>query len=456
MRRKRKLFLIIFAAALVFSLIGGANLITEEAAAAEKDFIPEIDYERFELDNGLEVYVLEDDSIPVINYSLYYDVGSINEKSGETGMAHFLEHMMFSESKNLNEGEFNDIIDEIGGETNAMTTYDYTRYYGEVPSNMLELVISLEAERMSNLEFVSEEVEKEREIIIQERKTRIQADVFSRNLEKVQAKAFEDTALEHQIIGSIDDLESMSLENIKAFYNKYYSPNNATLVLSGDLDADKANQLAKKYFGDIAKTDIDENKELAEKNWEFQAGEKLELKDNTQVPIVQMLYDTPQGNHKDQVAIDALLNILVNNNTARVKSELQRDKRLIIETAGFNTKLEVPGFSFIYFVPTEQMNLDKAQKAFDEEINNIIENGISKDELEIIKNNELKSANFNQRSSESLAELVGLGAANYDNPDFYLEYIEEVYNLREKDIIEAAKEYFSADNRITGNIIPQY
>ncbi|MFW5737266.1 MAG: M16 family metallopeptidase, partial [Halanaerobium sp.] len=430
--------------------------ITEEAAAAEKDFIPEIDYERFELDNGLEVYILEDDSIPVINYSLYYDVGSINEKSGETGMAHFLEHMMFSESKNLNEGEFNDIIDEIGGETNAMTTYDYTRYYGEVPSNMLELVISLEAERMSNLEFDSEEVEKEREIIIQERKTRIQADVFSRNLEKVQAKAFEDTALEHQIIGSIDDLESMSLENIKAFYNKYYSPNNATLVLSGDLDADKAHQLAKKYFGDIAKADIDENKELAEKNWEFQAGEKLELKDNTQVPIVQMLYDTPQGNHKDQVAIDALLNILVNNNTARVKSELQRDKRLIIETAGFNTKLEVPGFSFIYFVPTEQMNLDKAQKAFDEEINNIIENGISKDELEIIKNNELKSANFNQRSSESLAELVGLGAANYDNPDFYLEYIEEVYNLREKDIIEAAKEYFSADNRITGNIIPQY
>ena len=455
MRKKRKLFVIILASAMLFTLLG-MHVISDSVRASEKEFIPEIDYNRFELDNGFEIYVVEDDSIPVINYSLYYDVGSINEKSGQTGMSHFLEHMMFLESKNLDKGEFNDIIKEVGGESNAMTTYDYTTYYGEVPSTMLELVMALESERMVNLEFDSDEIEREKEVISQERKTRIYSNNFSKNLEKVQAKAFKDTSLEHQVIGWMDDLKSIKLEEIKDFYDKYYSPNNATLVLSGDLDSNKAHELARKYFGDFSATDIDENKDLKEKNWEFQAGEELEFKENTQVPIVMMLYDTPKGDHIDQVAIDALLNILVNNNTARIKSELKRDKRLIIETAGFNTKLEVPGYSLIYFVPTNQMNLDKAQKAFDEEINRIIENGITEEELKIVKKNELKSANFNQRSSESLAELLGLGAANYDNPDFYVEYIEEVYNLTEEDIIEAAQKYFSSDNRVTGNILPQY
>ena len=455
MRRKRKLFVLIFAVTLVFS-IAGMQLTVDKTVAADNEFIPEINYDHFELDNGFDVYVVEDESIPVINYSLFYDVGSIYEKKGKTGMAHFLEHMMFLESENLDKGEFNDIIDEVGGKSNAMTTYDYTRYYGEVPSTMLELVMSLEAERMSNLKLNSKEVEREKEVIIQERLTRIQSNVFSKNLEKLQEKAFEDTPLEHQIVGWIEDLKSMKLKEIKDFYNKYYSVNNATLVLSGDLDSKEAHDLAQKYFGGYAKADFAGDKELKEKSWDIKAGKDLEFKDNTRVPIVMMIYDTPKGNHKDQVAIDALLNILVNNNTARVKSELQRDKRLIIETAGFNTKLEVPGFSLIYFVPINQGNLDKAQKAFDEEIKNIIENGISEDELEIVKNKELKSANFNQRSSESLAQLVGLGAANYDNPDFYLEYIEEVHNLKEEDIINAAKKYFSPDSRVTGTIVPQY
>ncbi|MGM0438802.1 MAG: M16 family metallopeptidase [Bacillota bacterium] len=453
MSKQRKSFSTILVLIMILTLTG-MNLISDSALAVEKEFIPEIDYTNFELDNGFEIYVVEDDSIPVINYSLYYDVGSINEKSGQTGKAHFLEHMMFLESKNLDKGEFNDIINEVGGESNAMTTHDYTTYYGEVSANMLELIMSLEAERMVNLEFNSNEVEREREVIVQERKTRIQSDIFSKNLEKIQAKAFEDNALEHQVIGWEEDIKSISLEEIKDFYEKYYSPNNAVLVLSGDLDSDEAHELAKEYFGDFKAADIEKNEKLKEKNWKFKAGQELEYKENTQVPIVMMLYDTTAGDHKDQVAIDALLNILVNNKTARVKSELKRDKRLIIETAGLNTKLEVPGYAMTYFVPTNQMNLDKAQKAFDAEIERIINNGLKEEELEIIKNKELKSANFNQRNSESLAELLGLGAANYDNPEFYVEYVESVYNLTEDDIIEAAQKYFDPDNRVIGNIIP--
>ncbi|MFW6269382.1 MAG: M16 family metallopeptidase [Bacillota bacterium] len=455
MRSNRKIPVVIVFLTIMLTFVG-MNVISNSAIAVEREFIPEIDYKHFELDNGFEIYVVEDDNIPVINYSLYYDVGSINEESGKTGMAHFLEHMMFLESKNLDKGEFNDIIDEVGGESNAMTTYDYTTYYGEVPSTMLELIMALEAERMVNLEFDADEVEREREVIVQERRTRIQSDIFSKNLEKVQSKAFKNTALEHQIIGWEEDIKSISLEELKDFYEKYYSPNNAVLVLSGDVDSSEVYDLAKEYFGDFAASDIDKNKDLKEKNWEFQAGQELEFKDNTQVPIVMMLYDTPAGDNKDQVAIDALLNILVNNETSRVKTELKRDKRLIIETAGINTKLEVPGYAMTYFVPENQMKLDEAQKAFDKEINNIIENGIKEEELEIVKNKELKSANFNQRSSESLAELLGLGAANYNNPDFYKDYVENVYNLTEDDIVEVAEKYFDPDKRVMGNILPNF
>ncbi|MGM0437488.1 MAG: insulinase family protein, partial [Bacillota bacterium] len=152
----------------------------------------------------------------------------------------------------------------------------------------------------------------------------------------------------------------------------------------------------------------------------------------------------------------ALLNILVNNKTSRVKSELQRDKNLIIETAGINTKLEVPGYALTYLVPSNQNNLGKVQKAFDTEIERIINNGLKEEELEIIKKQELKNANFNQRSSKNLAELLGLGAANYNNPDFYVEYVEKVYNLEEEDIIRVAKKYFAPDNRVKGNVIPNY
>ncbi|MGM0438098.1 MAG: M16 family metallopeptidase, partial [Bacillota bacterium] len=335
-RKKKILFTVILVSALIISLLG-ISINSDSVVAAENKFIPEIDYTQFELDNGFEVYVVEDDSVPVVNYSLYYDVGSINEKSGQTGMAHFLEHMMFLESKNLDKGEFNDFIDEVGGESNAMTTYDYTTYYGEVPASKLELIMALEAERMVNLEFDSNEVEREREVIVQERKTRIQSNIFSKNLEKIQEEAFKNTGLAHQVIGWEEDIKSISLDEINTFYEKYYSPNNAVLVLSGNVDPREAHHLAKEYFGDFSASNIDENKELGEKNWEFQAGKKLEFKDNTQVPIMMMLYDTPEGNHNDQVAIDALLNILVNNKTSRVKSELQRDKNLIIETAGINT-----------------------------------------------------------------------------------------------------------------------
>jgi len=449
---KKSIFITLFIVS-ILSLLG-MNIFADSAKAAEDKFIPKINYTQFQLDNGLEIFVVEDKSIPVINYSLYYDVGSIDEKTGKTGMAHFLEHMMFLKSENLAKGEFNDLITEVGGKTNAMTTYDYTRYHGEVPANMLELVMALEAERMVNLKFESKELEREREVILQERNTRIQSNIFSKNLEKLQKEAFTNTPLEHQVIGWEEGLKSITLEDMKGFYEKYYAPNNAVLVLSGDVNPDKAHKLAKKYFGGLSASNL--NKDQKTKSWKINAGKKLKFKENTRLPITMMLYDTPVGNHSDQVAIDALLNILVNNKTSRVKSELKREQKLIIETAGFNTKLEVPGYALIYLVPGNQMNMEKVQKAFDNEIERIINEGLKKKELKIIKNQELKKANFNQRSSQSLAKLLGLGAANYNNPEFYVEYVEDVYNLKEKDIIKAAKKYFNPENRITGNVIPNY
>lgn len=453
MIKKRKSFAVNLILIMILTF-AGMHVIDDLTIAAENKSIPEYNYKQFELENGFEVYVMEDDSIPVINYYLYYDVGSIDEKSGQTGISHFLEHMMFLESENLDKGEFNDIINEIGGKSNAMTTYDYTTYYGEVSDNMLEMIMALESERMINLEFDSAEVERERGVLVQERKTRIMSNVFSRNLEKIKAKAFKNTALEHQVVGWMEDIKSISSEELKAYYEKYYSPNNAVLVLSGDVDSAEVFQLAKKYFGDFKASDIEGENEVEEKSWEFKAGKELNLKDNTQVPIIMMLYNIPEGNHSDQVAIESLLDILVNNRSSRVKSKLQRDKRLIIETGSFNIKLEVPGFALIYLVPTNQMNLNEAQKAFDAEIERIINNGLKEEELEIIKNNELKTTNFNQRNSKTMAKFLGLGASNYNNPGFYSKYVESVYNLTENDIIEVAKKYFDPDNRVIGNIIP--
>ncbi|MFW6281769.1 MAG: M16 family metallopeptidase, partial [bacterium] len=315
----------------------------------------EYDYQEFELDNGLKIMVFPDDDIPLLKLSIYYNVGSIDEPKGKTGISHFLEHSMFLGTEAVPNGKIDDLISSVGGQLNAATTFDYTYYYHEVPSSMLELVMALEADRMTNLKFNAQEIAREKEVIKQERRMRTENNILNKGFEEIKAEAFADTPLEHNVIGWMDDIDSITVSDLQDYYNKYYAPNNALLVLSGDVKAESVKLLAEKYYSDLEKSKI-QKKEFNFPEQKEEIVHKIKL--DTQIPYTLMLYKIPAGNHKDIAALEIFLDILANQKSARLKEKLQKEEQLILGSNAFLYPLKAPSFALVYFIPSEENLVD--------------------------------------------------------------------------------------------------
>jgi zinc protease len=319
--KKRNLFfyfMCILSLVLIFSSAAAANIELEQ---------PE--YQSFKLDNGLEVMVFPDHSIPLLRYSIYYNVGSIDEVEGETGISHFLEHLMFLGTDNLPEGEIDDLISSVGGQLNAATSYDYTYYYHEVPSSMLELVMALESDRMNNLSFNEQEINREREVIKQERRMRTENNIFARGFEEIKAHAFEDSYLEHDVIGWMEDINSISPQELENHYQSYYAPNNALIVVSGDVEAEAVKNLAEKYYAEYQAENLeDKDFELAAQMEEKTKTVNLE----TNIPYALQIYRIPPADNLEIAAVEIFLDILANNQSSRLKEKLQKEMGIILDS----------------------------------------------------------------------------------------------------------------------------
>lgn len=442
--RKIRLFLI---SAVILAFLFNAGVFAESSEI----LIPEMPYHHFQLDNGLQVFVFEDHRIPLVELSIFYKVGSIDEEKGLSGIAHFLEHTMFLGTESLPKGKLEKLIKSVGGQYNAVTSYDFTYYYSQVPSSKLELVMAIEADRMANLKIDPEETEREREVIRQERRSSVENNVFMAGLERIQAKAFPESSLNHHVIGWMEDMENIKVEDLKRYYDTYYAPNNAVLVVAGDADFAEVKTLAEKYFAGYGRREI-KRPEFVVDRQEAEISEVVEL--FTNVPFTVMLYKTPEGNHPDTLAIGIFLDVLVNNQSSRVIQELQNKENLILETGAILYSLRVPGYALVYLVPAHEDLIEKAQKAFDREIARIINEGIAEEEFQAVKKAVEKELIFSQREIESMAAQIGLSQLNYDNPDLYKEQLVYLNQLTVEDIVEIAKEYFTKENRTVGYIVP--
>lgn len=425
-------------------------LVAGTAVATDNFVVPEIDYATFTLDNGLEVFVIEDDSVPLVDVSIYYNVGSIDEPQGKTGISHFLEHTMFLGTESLGKGMVEQLISSVGGNYNAMTSNDLTFYYFQVPSSKLELAMAIEADRMNNLKIDPVDIEREREVIKQERRGSLENDVFSAALEQVQAVAFPNSSLGHQVVGHMEDLNNITAADLQAYYKNYYCPSNAVLVVTGDAKLAEVKQLTEKYFsgyaaGNVVRPEVNITPLESEVVFEIPA--------NSSIPISVMIYRTAQGNDPDIMAISVFLNILINNQSSRVKQELLQ-KQLIIETGGFPFEIRVPGYALLYTVPMSIDHLPIAQQAFDAEIEKIIADGVTQEELNIVKKAVMKTMIMSQKDPASMASSIAVGALQYGQPNMLQEQIEYLNNLTVEDIQAVAAKYFQPDNRVLGNVIP--
>ncbi|MBM7556113.1 M16 family metallopeptidase [Halanaerobacter jeridensis] len=447
---KKKLKIIILLSLLLISLGNGATLAQKETTS--EVFIPEINYTEFKLDNGLEIYVLEDHQLPLVNFSVWYKVGSIDERDGISGISHLLEHTMFLGTETLNKGQIHNLVKSVGGSNNAGTFYDYTKYYEELPSSKLELAMAIESDRMRNLAINPQEFRREKKVVKQERRKRVENSVFWSSLEEVQSKAWANTPLEHQIIGWMEDLNQIDLQNMKDYYRQYYAPNNAALVVSGDVKPQQVKRLAQKYYGDYQAQKI-ERIQFAKPQQKKE--QEVTVRKVTRVPFIQMIYPIPAANDEDIIAIKALMDILVNNSSSRVKEHLKQKQRLILE-AGSNVQgLRKEGFALLYLIPTSEQLVDRVRNSFDHQLQRIKRKGITKEELEIVKKNSLKTMIFNQRDTGTKANILAQGVVRFDNPELYKEQLSTLKNLTEADIVAAAKKYFKQQDRTIGYILPK-
>ncbi len=378
--------------------------------AAVKEITPP-DIARATLENGLEVVVVPDRRAPVVTHMVWYKAGAADDPPGKSGIAHFLEHLMFKGTKNTPAGEFSRKVAEIGGRENAFTSFDYTAYFQKVSPEALEMVMVYEADRMENLVLTDEVIEPEKNVVLQERRSRVDANPDAILSETVDATLFYHHPYGIPVIGWPQELQGLTREDAVAFYNRFYSPNNAILVVAGDVDPDATIEMARDIYGKVEKrVETIERSRTVEP--EPVAARMVEYRDErVRLPNWQRLYMTPSYMTADGLqaeSLDVLSGILGGASTSRLYGELVLEKKLATSASAYyrGTALDQGQFGF-HISPRPGVKLSEIESAIDEIIADILQNGVTQEELERAKNNLLKSIIFERDSQTTMARLYG-------------------------------------------------
>src|ERR1700735_5390097 len=324
---------------------------------------PKLVYTVHTLPNGLQVLFLEDHAIPVINLQVWYHVGSKDEQPGHTGFAHLFEHLMFKGSAHVPAEEHSRIIEAVGGFDNAETTDDSTNFYETFPSNYLERVLWLEADRMGSLNVSDENFKSEREVVKEERRVRIENQPYGYLQEDLRAAAFTVHGYHHTPIGSMADLDKATIQDVRDFFNTFYKPNNATLVIVGDFDSTQALAWANKYFDGIPAS----AKPIPRLNNPEppQTAERVAKKSysHTPLPAVVIGYKIPARYAPDSYSLDLASNILAGGESSRLYQTLVYKEQIAVQAAGFGNFTEDPNLFWAYAIMNQGHTAEEGRKA---------------------------------------------------------------------------------------------
>jgi zinc protease len=403
----------------------------------------------FMLDNGLKLIVKEDHRAPVVVSQIWYKVGASYEHIGITGVSHVLEHMMFKGTDKHPAGEFSRIIAANGGRENAFTGRDYTSYFQQLERSRLPIAFELEADRMRNLNMLQEEFTKERDVVIEERRLRTEDKPSALTYEKFMATAFQVNPYHNPIIGWMDDLQSLTLDDLNNWYQTWYSPNNATLVVAGDVDPQEVHKLAQKHFGRIPPSNLPEQKPRREPS---QQGERrITVRAPAEVPVLIMGYKTPVLRTVDEpwkaYALEVLANVLDGGDSARISRELVRGRTIAASAgAGYDLIARHDSLLTLEGTPAQGKDIAGIEKALREQITRLQREPVSEAELSRIKAQvtaakvyELDSV-FYQAMQIGQLETVGLEWQEADR------YVERINAITAEQVMAVAREYLTEEN----------
>ncbi|MBP9722902.1 MAG: insulinase family protein, partial [Gammaproteobacteria bacterium] len=317
-----------------FSMLVG-SLISIASVTGATSYALELNTHETVLNNGLKVIVKEDHRSPVIISQIWYRVGSSYEANGYTGLSHMLEHMMFKATKNLKDGEFTDIIAQKGGQQNAFTSNDYTGYYQMLGNQHLETSFQLESERMQNLLLDPAVFSKEQQVVAEERRMRTEDDPISNTHERLMAAAYISSPYHHPVIGWPDDIQNYDVKDLRSWYESWYAPNNAIIVVVGDVKPEEVFASAWKYFGNIKSKQLPVIKSRKEMK---PLGERsLTIKLPAKLPVLFMAYNVPSyktiANKKESYTLEVISSILTSGNSSRITKQLERQQELVISAS---------------------------------------------------------------------------------------------------------------------------
>lgn len=409
----------------------------------------------FTLDNGLEVVVIQDRRAPVVVQMVWYRVGAADEPDGKSGIAHFLEHLMFKGTEKIGPGAFSDTVEAQGGSDNAFTSWDYTAYFQRVASDRLDLMMQIESDRMTGLTIAPDQVDTERSVILEERNQRTDTSPGALLSEQMRAAQYLNHPYGIPIIGWRHEMEGLTRDDALAFYRQHYAPNNAILVVAGDVTPDEVRALAETHYGvipaapEIAPRDrVSEPPQLAER--------RLTMSDpRVSEPYISRSYLAPERDPGDQTkaaALTVLAELLGGSGTTSVLARaLQFDQRKAVYTAAFYDGSSVDDTTFgLVVVPTPGTSLQEAEDAMDAAIADFIAKGPDPADLERIKTQIRAADIYSRDDSDGLARLYGEALATGLTLEDVKAWPDILKSVTADDIIAAAKDVLDKRRAVTG------
>jgi zinc protease len=430
----------------VFSFIIGSILtLTPLSLRAE--------VKEFTLDNGLKVIISEDHKVPLATFQIWYRIGSRNEVSGESGLSHFLEHMMFKGTPKYGAKAFSKVIQKNGGIDNAMTTKDYTMYFETLSSDRIGIAIDLEADRMSNLLLDPQETLAERDVVMEERRMRYDDDPQNSLLESFVATSLMTHPYRRPVIGWMADIASFQRDELDSHYKKYYAPDNAFIVIAGDVNPEEIRKKIQSSFGAIRegrpqKTHITKEPE--------QLGEKrITLKKEAELPYILMGYHTPVFPGEDSPGLEVLSTILSKGKSSRIYSSLVYEKKLALNAGADYSSMNVDPFLFILWATAAPgKDIADVEKGLSAEIERSKSAPPSEMEIQKAKNQIEASFIFGQDSLYMQAMKLGLFEV-IGGWRLMHAYLEGIRKVTPEDVQRVARKYLTEDNLTVGILIPK-
>ncbi|QIB33893.1 M16 family metallopeptidase [Ancylobacter pratisalsi] len=426
-----------------------ASLASNRASGAE--------VAEFTLDNGLQVVVVPDHRAPVVTHMVWYRVGSADEQPGKSGIAHFLEHLMFKGTESHPAGEFSQVVGKLGGQENAFTSQDYTAYFQRVAKENLGTVMDFEADRMTGLVLTDEVVLPERDVVLEERRMRTDNDPSSQLSEAAQAAMYVNHPYAHPIIGWEDEIKKLNREDALAFYRRFYTPNNAILVVAGDVQPDEVKKLAEGTYGKV-KPRAETAERIRPQEPPPRASRRLVLADaRVGQPNLARAYLVPsyRNDKKESVALDVLSQILGGGSTGRLYRTLVAEKGLAAGAGSWyqSTALDETRFA-ISASPRPEVTMETLEQALDQVIGDLAKNGPDAGELERAKTRLVAEAIYAQDNQATLARIYGAALATGSTIEDVKIWPDMVKEVSADEVRDVARRYLVPARSVTTELLP--